>query len=178
MAFIKRVQPIPQPVAQNDGLPADHFCDRRMLTLRAPRDVNAATKRNRPGVEAFREGGFTGADDACEHDVRCGDQATLVEHPWDVHEAAARVEILTNKHTVKAKPTSGEERVRTRQRSGGVLVAWESDPARRGQRRRALFTRGREVAGVAPLRTFSICARFGFGSSCLSFFGVESRGGI
>lgn len=57
-------------------------------------------------------------------------------------------------------------------------MAWESEPARCGKCRGAGFTRGREVAGVAPFRTLSICARFGFGSSCPAFFGVESRGGI
>src|SRR5699024_11754720 len=149
-----------------------------MLTVRVSGYVDVATERDRAGVEAFREGGFTGADDACEHDVRCGDQAPLVEHPWVIHEAAARVEILTHKHAVRAESTFGEEWVRTRQRSGGVLVAWEAEPARCGQCRRAGFTGGRAVAGVATFSTFSICARFGFGSPCLAFFGVECSGGI
>ena len=57
-------------------------------------------------------------------------------------------------------------------------MAWEAEPARCGQCRRAGFTGGREVAGVATFSTFSICARFGFGSPCLAFFGVECSGGI
>src|SRR5690625_3844591 len=178
MAFIKRVQPIPQPVAQNDGLPADHFRNRRVLTLRVPRDVNASTKRNRPGVQALGEGGFTGADNACKHHIRCGDQAPLVQHPRVIHETATRVEILTHKHAIRAEPTFGKERIRTRQRSGGVLVSQETEPARCGKCRRAVFTRGREIAGIATFNTFSVCARFGFGSSCPAFFGVESSGGI
>src|SRR5699024_12748902 len=90
------------------------------------------------------------------------------------HEAAARVEILTHKHAVRAESTFGEEWVRTRQRSGGVLVAWEAEPARRGQCRRAGFTGGREVAGVATVSTFSIRARFGSRRPCLAYFRVES----
>src|SRR5699024_9725537 len=104
-----------------------------MFTLRVPRDVDASTERDRPRVEAFRERRLTRADDACEHHIRCGDQAPLVEHPWVVHEAAARVEILTYKDAARTDATLRNDRARTPHRMRAIQVGGAAGPPAAGR---------------------------------------------
>lgn len=91
-------------MTEHDRPTAHSFCDRCVLALRITGDVDTAPERDRSCVEALGQAGISGTDNAREHEIRCGDDAARVEHPWVVDERTTGVEILTNEDAVGAEP--------------------------------------------------------------------------
>src|SRR5690606_5933870 len=101
--FIERVEAIAESVPEDDCPPADGLRDRGVFAFRVAGDVDAASERDRPRVQGLGEGGLAGADNACEDDVGCGDDAAGVEGPGVVHERSAGVEVLPDEYSVGAE---------------------------------------------------------------------------
>src|SRR5690606_10353712 len=90
IALVERIQPGRESVTEHDCFAADGFGYRGVLTLRMARTVDTTAERERSCVEAFGQTGFSGTDDAREHEVWRGDEAACVEHPWVVDEGPTR----------------------------------------------------------------------------------------
>ena len=178
MSFIKGVKAVAEPVAKDDRPPADGLCDRRVLTLGVAGDVDAATERQRPRVQGFRQARLAGTDDPGEHNVGGGDEAPLVQGPRVVDEAAARVEVLPDEHPVRAKAAFGQERVLPGEGCGGVLVLREMKPAGRAERRRPRFTAGGQVGRCATLGLLRIPLGLRIVLAHLPGFGLDLGGGF
>ena len=129
VAFVERVEPVPQAVAEDDRLPTDGFGDRGVLALRIPGHVHPPPEGQRPGVERLRERRLARPDDPGEHDVRRGDHPALVQHPRVVDERPAGVQVLPDEHPGRAEAGFGEERVVPGERRGRVLVFGQLEPA-------------------------------------------------
>ena len=138
-------------MTEHDRPPAHSFSDRSVLALRITGDVDATTERDRSCIEALGQAGFPGTDNAREHEVRGGDEAACVEHPWVVDERPAGVQILTNEDSVGSEPAFSQEWVRTSKGCRCVLMPWQAKPPRRTQLRWSWFASCRNVYGCPTL---------------------------
>ncbi len=111
VAFVEGIEPVAQSVAEDDRLAADGLGHGSVLALRIARNIHTPPKGERAGVERLRQRGPTGADDSDQHDVRSGDQASLVEHPRVVDEGFTGLEVLLDEDAGRAESGPGEKRV-------------------------------------------------------------------